>query len=168
MPSLRGIGGEGWRMGYKVTVIADHNGNMYVGADKRQSALAAAPPVAEVKLYSSQLKFAISARTPDGRVLISTRTKARQNGWSMIKDHANNLIQPKPKRPSDKETSSPGLKLFRIGYASGLEHCAVRLADLLTQFFLPTVNGLKDELLRESAEIRRHHGPYQQAKENTD
>lgn len=77
-------------MSYQVTVIADHNGTLYVGADKRQTALAAASPIAERKLYSSQLPFAISARRPDGCVVITTKSHAQRNGWTPLRDHQNN------------------------------------------------------------------------------
>ena len=79
-------------MSYKVTVIADFNGTIYTGADKRQLALANASPIAEVKLYSSQIPFAISARGKDGRVLITTKGRARKNAWTPLRDYLNNDI----------------------------------------------------------------------------
>ena len=79
-------------MSYKVTVIADFNGNIYTGADKRQLALTNASPIAEVKLYSSQIPFVISARGKDGRVLITTRGRARRNSWTPLRDYLNNDI----------------------------------------------------------------------------
>lgn len=80
-------------MSYKVTVIADFYGRLYIGADKRQAALAKASPIAEVKLYSSQLPFVVSARMADGRVTITTKTAARRHGWTILQDMHKNLYR---------------------------------------------------------------------------
>ena len=76
-------------MSYRITVIADYNGTFYFGADKRSLAHKIASPVTEAKIYSSQIPYAVSARLADGRVVITTRTKARRNGWTMLRDHNN-------------------------------------------------------------------------------
>ncbi len=119
-------------MSYKVTVIADFNGRMYLGADKRPEALAAASPIAEVKLYGSQIPFAISAKAPDGRVIITTKRKAKKNGWVALRDSENRIIG------EHGETSMEQLfpyssivKARREGMAAGIERCASQLPDSL-------------------------------------
>lgn len=119
-------------MSYKVTVIADFNGRMYLGADKRPEALAAASPIAEVKLYGSQIPFAISAKAPDGRVVITTKRKAKKNGWVALRDSENRIIG------EHGETSMEQLFPYssivearREGIAKGIEWCASQLPDSL-------------------------------------
>lgn len=85
-------------MSYRITVIADYNGTLYFGADKRALAHEVASPICEAKLYSSQIPFAISARTPDGRIVVTTRTKARTSGWTPLRDCQNRRIEEDPKR----------------------------------------------------------------------
>jgi hypothetical protein len=121
-------------MSYRVTVIADFNGKMYIGADKRPIALAAAAPIAEVKLFSSQLPFAVSARRPDGAVVITTRNKAKRNGWATLFDAENNPVSIKAKEKPKKRFHSLDMESLKhtLGMADGIEMCANQLPDSLS------------------------------------
>jgi hypothetical protein len=120
-------------MSYRVTVIADFNGNMYVGADKRPIALAAASPIAEVKLYSSQLRFAVSAKDESGRVYVTTRRKAARNGWTLLRDHENRDIRQHEHRDQKPVVASFAAvqKIRHSAMADGIEWCAMQLPDAL-------------------------------------
>ena len=119
-------------MSYKVTVIADFNGRMYVGADKRPEALAAASPIAEVKLYGSQIPFAISAKAPDGRVIITTRRKAKKSGWVALRDSENRIIGEHGETSMEKLfPHSSIVEARRDGIATGIERCASQLPESL-------------------------------------
>jgi hypothetical protein len=119
-------------MSYKVTVIADFNGRMYLGADKRPEALAAASPIAEVKLYGSQIPFAISAKAPDGRVIITTKRKAKKNGWVALRDSENRLIGEYGETSTEQLFPySTVIEARREALATGIEWCAEQLPESL-------------------------------------
>lgn len=135
-------------MSYKVTVIADFNGRIYLGADKRPLALEAASPIAEVKLYSSQIPFAVSAKAPDGRVIITTKRKAKKNGWVILRDHENNIINNIDPEEANVEFSYATLLRARLdARADGIEYCARQLPDSLGR--------IKHAWLREAKMLRR-------------
>lgn len=119
-------------MSYKVTVIADFNGKVYVGADKRPLALNAASPIAETKLYSSQIPFVVTAKAPDGRVVITTKRKAKKNGWTILRDYNNNIIN--EIHPEEAEVQYSYTSILRVrqeAMADGIEYCAKQLPDSL-------------------------------------
>lgn len=135
-------------MSYKVTVIADFNGRIYLGADKRPLALETASPIAEVKLYSSQIPFAVSAKAPDGKVIITTKRKAKKNGWVILRDHENKIIN--DIGPEESETAFSYSSLLRVrqeAMADGIEYCAKQLPDSLRL--------IKQGWMREANKLRR-------------
>lgn len=135
-------------MSFRITVIADFSGRMYIGADKRQTALAAAAPIAEVKLFSSQLPFAVSARRPDGAVVITTRNKAKRNGWATLFDTENNPVVTEAKNNPKKRFAPLDTSALKhtLGMADGIEMCAKQLPDSLKL--------VKDEWIKEANSMR--------------
>ncbi len=135
-------------MSYRVTVIADFNGNMYVGADKRPIALAAASPIAEVKLYSSQLRFAVSAKDESGRVFVTTRRKAAKNGWTLLRDADNKDISEYEQQDPKPVVASLAAvqKIRHSAMADGIEWCAMQLPD--------TLKLVRDEWVKEAGKLR--------------